>query len=109
MFDNNGDAQHIHSVIMKEFPVLTMCGGYTLLRLAENSHNMVEIEGPDNGMTVQYLKDILNHAKLYIRPLQKDITNEDMKPYSTPQVRLEDYYFGLIFLQIAIELAIYSY
>ena len=106
MFDNNGDAQHIHSVIMKEFPVLTMCGGYTLLRLAENSHNMVVIEGPDNGMTVRYLKDILNYAKLYIRPLQKDIT---MKPYSTPQVRLEDYYFGLIFLQIAIELAIYSY
>ena len=85
-FNNEGDGQYIHNVIMKEFPVLASCGGYTLLRLAENSHSMVEIEGPDNGMTVQYLKDILNQAKLYIRPLQKDITNEDMKPYSTPEV-----------------------
>ena len=53
--------------------MLEDCGGYTLLRLAENSHNMVEIEGPDGGMTVSFLKDILNQAKLYIRPLQKDI------------------------------------
>lgn len=85
-FINNGDAQHVHEVVLKEFPVLIECGGYTLLRLAENSHSMVEIEGPDNGVTVQYLKDILNQAKLYIRPLQKDITQEDMKPYSTPEV-----------------------
>ena len=85
-FNSDGDAQHIHSVLMSEFPVLSKCGGYTLLRLAENSHNMVEIESPDNGITVQYLKDILNQAKLYIRPLQKDITDEDMKPYSTPEV-----------------------
>ena len=83
MFDINGDAKHIHDVIMKEFPVLLK---YSLLRVAENSHNMVEIEGPDNGITAQYLKDILNQAKLYIRPLQKDITDEDMKPYLTPEV-----------------------
>lgn len=39
-------------------------------------------------MTVAYLKDILNHAKLYIRPLQKDITDEDMKLFSIPKVNL---------------------
>ena len=67
-------------------PVLERCGGYTLLRLAENSHSMVEIEGPEAGTSVAYLKDILNHAKLYIRPLQKDITEADMKPYAAPSV-----------------------
>ena len=87
VFNSNGDAEHIHHVVLEKFPVLESCGGYTLLRLAENSHSMVEIEGPDSGMTVPYLKDILNQAKLYIRPLQKDISEEDMKPYSFLNVR----------------------
>ena len=34
---------------------------------------MMEIEGPDSGTSVNFLKDILNQAKVYIRPLQKDI------------------------------------
>ena len=87
VFNSDGDAEHIHQVLLEKFPVLESCGGYTLLRLAENSHSMVEIEGPDSGMTVSYLKDILNQAKLYIRPLQRDIEEEDMKPYSIPEVR----------------------
>lgn len=37
-------------------------------------------------MTVAYLKDILNQAKLYVRPLQKHISEDDMKPYSFPNV-----------------------
>ena len=82
VFKTDGDAEYIHRVLLDTFPVLEACGGYTLLRLAENSHSMVEIQGPDSGITVIYLKDILNQAKLYIRPLQKDITTEDMKPYS---------------------------
>ena len=40
---------------------------------------MIEIEGPDSGMTVPFLKDVVNQAKLYIRPLQRDITKKDMK------------------------------
>ena len=40
---------------------------------------MVEIEGPDSGMTVPFLKDVVNRAKLYIRLLQRDITKEAMK------------------------------
>ena len=86
VFKSDGDAEHIHRALLDTFPVLEECGGYTLLRLAENSHNMVEIEGPEGGMTVSYLKDILNQAKLYVRPLQKDITDEDMKPYCTIKV-----------------------
>ena len=55
VFNSNGDAEYIHHVVLVKFPVLESCGGYTLLRLAENSHSMVEIEGPDSGMTVPYL------------------------------------------------------
>ena len=80
--------RNISTVILEKFTVLESCGGYTLLRLAENSHNMVEIEGPDSGMTVCYLKDVLNQAKLYVRPLQRDISVDDMKPYSIPNVSI---------------------
>jgi hypothetical protein len=71
-FNINGNAQDIHDVIIDSFPILEVCGGYTLLRLSDNSHKMVEIECPC-GITVPFLRDVLNQAKLYIRPLQKDI------------------------------------
>lgn len=93
VFQSDGDGAHIHRVLLQKFPVLETCGGYALMRLAENSHNMVEIEGPDSGLSVGYLKDILNHAKLYIRPLQKDISEADMKQYSGPSVVSSLVYF----------------
>ena len=82
------DADHTHRVLLATFPVLETCGGYTLFCLGENSCSMVEIQSPDSGITVIYLKDYLNQAKLYIRPLQKHITTEDMTPYSFLNVSL---------------------
>ena len=78
------DAEHIHQTLLGTFPILAECGGYSLLRLGENSHTMVEIDGP---LSVSYLKDLLNHAKLYVRPLQKDVTEDDMKNYLGSKVR----------------------
>lgn len=75
-FDFNGDAEHIHSILLEQFPQLEACGGYTLLRLKDNSYDLVEIEYPAKGLNVSYLKDILNQAKLYVRPLQKSIADE---------------------------------
>ena len=63
---------------MASYPALSNCGGYTLLQLGSGSKNFVEIEGPDTGIAVPYLKDILNQEKLYIRPLQCDISEEDV-------------------------------
>jgi len=74
-FDCDGDAEHIHSALLAKFPQLQTCGGYTLLRLSDsNSMDLIEIEHPAKGMNIRYLKDILNQAKLYIRPLQCDIS-----------------------------------
>ena len=77
------------TVLLEKFfsQKLKLVGVYAL-RFVENSHHMIEIEGPDSGMTVPFLKDVVNQAKLYIRPLQKDITKEDMKKYSIRTVRL---------------------
>ena len=81
VFHNYGNAEHIHNIILDKLPVLESCGGYTLLCLGESSHTVVKIEGPEHEPTVPYLKDILQQAKFYIRPVQKDISEEDMRPY----------------------------
>ena len=79
-FDGDGDAAHIHEAITTQFPVFGFCGGYSLLRLRANSRDLVETEGPDSGLTVAFLKDIVRQAKLYVRLLQCDITEDDIKP-----------------------------
>lgn len=48
----NGDAEYIHKMLLVTFPVLKTCGGYTLMHLGENYRCLVEIEGPDSGLTV---------------------------------------------------------
>ncbi len=69
-FNADGDAQHVHDIIISNFPVLDSYGGYTLLRLKENSRKLVAIDSPDCSITVPFLTDILRQAKLYICPLQ---------------------------------------
>jgi len=43
--NSDGDADHVHDVIIGAFPVLNGCGGYTLLRLGSGSRGLMEIEG----------------------------------------------------------------
>ena len=76
-FTSDGDALHIHYVITDAFKQLERAGGYTLLRLANNSTKLLEIEPPKAGMNVKYLKDILKSAKLFVRPLQEDINIDE--------------------------------
>ena len=76
----DGDANHIRGIIMEAFPILDECGGYMLMRVAENSRDLVAIEGgPDGGICVLFLKEILCQAKLYVRPLQCDLPEDKLK------------------------------
>ena len=72
-FALNGDAAHIHQVLIQSYESLSACGGYTMMRLATNSTDLLSIGTPKTGMTVKYLKDVLKSAKLFVRPLQKDL------------------------------------
>ena len=45
VFSAEGDVAHIHNIILEAFPILETCGGYSLLRVSENSKHLVEIEG----------------------------------------------------------------
>ena len=76
-FELEGDSDHIHTIILQAYPALETCGGYSLLRLGSGSSSLVMIEPPRGGFTVRYLHDILKTAKLFIRPIQKDIESDD--------------------------------
>ncbi len=70
----------LHRFITFKYPPLEAAGEYSLLRCSDNSRILVEIETPEGGLTIPYLKDIVRQAKLYIRPLQCDIQASNVKP-----------------------------
>ena len=78
-FDANGDAVHVHKVIITAYPPLQNTGGYTLLRL--DGKRLIVIDDEINGVDVVFLRQILKQAKLYIRPLQRDILSKDVIQY----------------------------
>jgi hypothetical protein len=94
VFGAESDASEVHGTILTEFPILNDCGGYTLMRVSENSRSLVAIEGPSGGVDVPFLRDILRQAKLYVRPLQCDVPEKHLKLLikETKEVRL--YYFS---------------
>ena len=100
-FDIEGNEKYLHTKLLKEFPALKDAGGYSLLRPNTNSHDLLIIEAPKGkavcsvstrsallytacffylcevgGMNIKYLKDILRTAKMYVRPLQRNIEME---------------------------------
>ena len=85
-FDTEGDAFHIHSTLLSAYPEIEDCGGYTLMRLGCGSNELVTIESPKDGLNVRYLRDILKSAKLFVRPLQRDIEIEVKKEDGDPDL-----------------------
>ncbi len=79
-FGVEDSAAQIHEMFLSKYPPLEAAGGYSLLRCSDSSRILVEIETPEGGLTIPYLKDIVRQAKLYIRPLQCDIQASDVKP-----------------------------
>ena len=79
-FKADGDAMHVYSVITTAFPPLRNTGGYTLLRL-DGKRLLVIDDDVRHGVDVIFLRGILKQAKLYIRPLQRDILSKDTRQY----------------------------
>ena len=55
-FDHDGNASHIHKMLIETFCQLDLCGGYTLCRLNDDSHHLIEIEYPAKGLSIAYLR-----------------------------------------------------
>ena len=71
-FDIDGDAWHFNAIMKEAFPELQSTGGYSLLRVG-TANNLIVIDPPKGGFNIRYLKDIVQSAWLYVRPLQSDI------------------------------------
>ena len=70
-------AQDLCDALDSQFPRLVNGGGFELLRASEGCPRELEvIPIPDDGYTAEYLKVIVYNAKLYIRPLQTDLSLE---------------------------------
>ena len=69
-----------HEDILDAFPKLSEGGGYELLRTAEGNNKLLDvIPVPPGGYTASFLKDIVMQAKVYIRPIQKDLFLESVQ------------------------------
>ena len=65
-----GESFEFHDSI----PRLSEGGGYELLRTKQNTNcELCVIPPPPGGYTVDYLKNMVSQAKIYIRPIQKDL------------------------------------
>ena len=69
-----GESYDFHDEIISAFPKLLDAGGYELLRTQQNNtRELFVIQPPSGGYTVQYLRSIVGQAKVFIRPIQKDL------------------------------------
>ncbi len=77
----DGEAFDFHDELLLGFPKLAKGGGYELLRtLPSNSREFFVIPPDGAGYTVKYLKPIVNQAKVFVRPMQKDLDLTPMRP-----------------------------
>lgn len=72
-FVQDGDERHIKDVVYDAFPQLIGRGGFDILRPGEQSKTLMVVSPPPDGLTVPYLKDVVNQSKIYVRPSADDI------------------------------------
>jgi hypothetical protein len=59
---------------------LSEAGGFELLRSPEGGGKRLDvIAAPESGYTVAYLRAVVHHAKIYIRPMQRDLCLDPVK------------------------------
>jgi hypothetical protein len=78
-FPDDGDSSEVHSEIMAAFPKLKEGGGYELLRLNDaggQRRELLLIQSPSEGYTVSFLREVLRQAKVYVRPVQRNLSLE---------------------------------
>ena len=60
----------IRNDLFEEYPKLKAGGGFELLRIRHQSRDLEPIPIPHGGYTVEYLKTVVQNAKIFIRPIQ---------------------------------------
>ena len=87
LFDGDG-SHELHREILHTFPYLSEGGGYELLHVAESGQrNLCVIPSPSDGYSVSYLREVLRQAKVYIRPVQNDLSLDPCDDDAADSVR----------------------
>ena len=74
------DAQDIYHDLLHHFSKLSEPGGFDLLRTPEGGGKQLDVvASPESGYTVSFLRAVVHHAKLYIRPMQQDLPLDPVK------------------------------
>lgn len=93
----NADAHDICFSLCEHYPKLSGGGGFEFMRVPEGGGKMLDvIASPDSGYTVSYLKAVVHHAKIFVRPLQQDLSL-DPDDHEVSQYII-DYYSHYLFL-----------
>lgn len=78
----DGDASDVQREILDSFPPLNDGGGFELLRVPCRGRSELEqIPIPVGGYSTAFLRDVVKQARIYIRPIQRDLP---LAPISTP-------------------------
>ena len=74
-FDGDSDAHGIHEELLSQFPKLRESGGYELMRTQDKGSKFLNvIDVPPSGYSATYLKAVAHSARIFIRPLQRDLS-----------------------------------
>ena len=77
-FSIDANNQEIYDELQAKYPKLKGGGGFEMLRLPEGGGKVLQaIACPKNGYSVPYLRAVVHHAKIYLRPLQKDLDTDE--------------------------------
>ena len=66
-------AEQLHQKCLVVYPKLENAGGYELLRCLPNSRSLTRLQPSSCGHTPESLKKDVGQARIYIRPLQRDL------------------------------------
>ena len=84
----SSEAHEIYQELLVAFPKLSEAGGFELLRVPEGGGKQLDvIAAPESGYSVSYLKAVIHHAKIYIRPLQQDLSLDPIKE-EVPSIKI---------------------
>lgn len=65
-------AAEFKAIVIKQYPKLSNCGGFELLRCVTNSKSL-EVVSPRLARVPRMLKSVIGTGKVFIRPIQKDL------------------------------------
>ena len=75
VLDGDGDAQAIYDELLLQFPKLKEAGGFELLRTQDKGSKTLHIiDMPQQSYSVPYLRAVVHSARIFIRPLQRDLS-----------------------------------